>query len=770
MAKEVINNGSYQGDPSAESVFNSFEKAKNNFDEVYENISENTTEIDNLKVGQSNKTDKGGYTGTSQDLKDYVDGKTFEGLTTYQTLSDLQAVSPLPSEGTPAKVANDPTSTNNGYYSLVSSSWVKDSDLYESTIDENNTSKGVSGEAVFNFVGNELKNKLDVQKGTNLLDPNAFRYGYFYFFNSSTLQYNSNNTYGCTDYIPVSVNGLITEGAGTDAQGLASFVVFDENKNYIRRGNNTNQYTYQSGDFFVVFVYRVNSDLTFAESKSVVEGTSYSFEEYTEYKPLQDLEKRVDGIENISVKDVINGNPINYGNVSNFENNVLIQERNVNEDYLVFYKLGTGNDWIRTPEFNPTGQNLVYIKFKAEFTRVGTHNAGIRVYVADQQSTGGFFTIIQTIKEDGEYSIAFDPAFYTVYNNVEQFYVWISNESMSLGTDSLEVKLTNLRVEEYEDAVNGVNISGDNAKDLFESMDRAITDTKSLLTDTNLLVSPDGSKFELVVSNSGVLNSTPIIPNSGAFFGNSLLTGFGSFGMASSAIDKDYYYLITEYIKTLNPSFTYNKFTASAFEAIDDQADIDSTIQSVFLDNLTGLENLIVIQLGDNVNTPAKNALFEQTSLALCEQIRNTCPNARVFWLGMWYGSSERYQAIENACNRTGCKFISLEDLISDNTRNQIGNLSNIGTATRILNDVVSVVENTPTNITVTFTVSSDTYTVTLDVDSYVLNVDVLTYTGDFRIISSAGVASHPNDEGFRLIANKFLYQSSLTNSTEQYT
>ena len=769
MAQEIIQNGSYQGDQSAESVYNSFEKVNNNFTELYQKSTDSDTEINNIKVDVSNKTDKGGYAGSTQDLKNEMDAKQFEGLTTYQTLADLQAVSPLPSDGTPAKVANDPTSTNNGYYSVVSATWVKDSDLYEAIIEETNTSKGVSGKAVFDYVAEQGALKLDRKEGINKLDPTTFRYGYFYFFNSSTLQYNSNNTYGCTDYIPASVNGLVTEGAGTDAQGLASFVVFDENKNYIRRGNNTNQYTYQSGDFFVVFVYRVNADLTFAETKAVVEGTTYTFEKYTEYKPLADLETRVDNIETVSVKDVINGLPINYGNVSNFENNVLIQERNIEQDYLVFYKLGTGNDWIRTPEFIPTGQKLVYVKFKAEFTRVGSHDAGIRVYVADQQSTGGYFTIIQTIKEDGEYSIAFDPAFYTVYNDVQQFYVWISNESMTTGTDSLEVKLTGLRVEEYQDAVEAVNFSGDNTKELFESVDSAITNTKSLLTDTNLLVSPDGSKFELVVANNGSLSATPIIPSSGAFFGNSLISGFGSFGMAASAIDKDYYYLITEYIKTLNASFTYNKYTASAFEAIDNSANIDSTIQSVFLNNLTGTENLVVIQLGDNVNTPAKNAVFPESALKLCQDIRNHCPNARVFWMGMWYGSTERYQAIETACNLTGVKFISLADLISDNTRNQIGNLSNIGTATRTLNNVVSVVENTSTNITVTFTVSSDTYVTTVDVDSYTLNVDVLTYTGNFRIISSAGVASHPNDEGFRLISNKFLYESRLTNTQEQY-
>lgn len=36
MAKQVINNGAYEGDPNAESIRNAFEKAKSNFNELYE--------------------------------------------------------------------------------------------------------------------------------------------------------------------------------------------------------------------------------------------------------------------------------------------------------------------------------------------------------------------------------------------------------------------------------------------------------------------------------------------------------------------------------------------------------------------------------------------------------------------------------------------------------------------------------------------------------------------------------------------------------------
>ena len=75
----------------------------------------------------NNKTDKGGYGGTTKDLQDELQNAVFTGAKTYQTEAELLAVSPIPTNGTPAKVANDSDLSKNGYYSVVSGSWVQDS-------------------------------------------------------------------------------------------------------------------------------------------------------------------------------------------------------------------------------------------------------------------------------------------------------------------------------------------------------------------------------------------------------------------------------------------------------------------------------------------------------------------------------------------------------------------------------------------------------------------------------------------------------------------
>ena len=83
---------------------------------------------------------------------------------------------------------------------------------------------------------------------------------------------------------------------------------------------------------------------------------------------------------------------------------------------------------------------------------------------------------------------------------------------------------------------------------------------------------------------------------------------------------------------------------------------------------------------------------------------------------------------------------------------------------------VTNVVANTATNITVTFTVAGVTYiSDPLDIISYSLLSGTLTYTGLWEIISNGGVASHPGDNGFRKIANKFLYEMKISDLKETY-
>lgn len=470
-----------------------------------------------------------------------------------------------------------------------------------------------------------------------------------------------------------------------------------------------------------------------------------------------------------SLQDLKNGNDVVYADVSNFSASGVITERNIEGDYIVYSKSGTGNQWSSSPVFNPSGSHVVRIRFNVQFTRIGVHSKGLKIHVAAQAGVvAGKYHTIAEITTDGDHEITFDPSFYVVYHGYTQFCIWINNQNMEAG-QSLQAKLTGLKVFERFNSVEGANISGENTKELFESVDTSITAVKNELQEAGVYkIAPDGKKYEIVVNNAGALTSVPVIPATGAFIGNSLLSGFGNYGMAASESTKDYYYLISEYIKTLNPSFSAIKTSGSTFEGLTSSGGITAAVTAI-TNLLTGNENLIIVQLGDNVNTPEKKAVFQESAVALLQAIRVKCPAGRVFWMGMWYGDSERYTTIENAVRKTGCYFVSFSDIVGAETISQIGWLTRKGTATRTLENVTSVTVNSPTNITVFFTVGATNYSSTLNINSHSLAATTLTYNSEYEIISAAGIASHPGDEGFKRIANRFLFQSKLSEEQETY-
>lgn len=144
----------------------------------------------------------------------------------------------------------------------------------------------------------ELKNlsdsKLDKKCSTNLLNPDTFRYGYFYFFNGQ-FSYNENMMYGCTEPILVNGQNIIGDKVGTRDQGLASYVVFDEQGKQLRIVDG-NQYTYQEGDYSVVASYVIFNNMEYAKTTALVYGEEYAFEEYTEYFPEYENKKRIEGV------------------------------------------------------------------------------------------------------------------------------------------------------------------------------------------------------------------------------------------------------------------------------------------------------------------------------------------------------------------------------------------------------------------------------------------------------------------------------------------
>ena len=473
----------------------------------------------------------------------------------------------------------------------------------------------------------------------------------------------------------------------------------------------------------------------------------------------------------LGVQNVGNGEKVIYLTTANNTGSVV---SNVTSNSFEISTTNTGSSWSHTtPPFTPSGNNYVHVKCKLEDLTPDLETSNVvTMWLSDGRSTYNKDGCVSVGTFSTEIDYKFDPAYYTVYKNWTKFGVWLAITAGSSG-GTKRWRVTDFEVYEVLESVNG--LSGNNAKELFEDVASRLSDINSEIeglgeVDTEL-ISPSGNKFELSVQDDGTLKALPIIPNKGAFFGNSLLAGSG-YGMAASDDRHDYFYLINSYIKSLNGSYVYNKYSSTGFEGITSKDAIESAVNAV-VNNLTGDETLVSIQLGDNVNTAEKNAVFPASSLALCKAVRAKCPNARVVWMGMWYSSDSKYQAIQNACKQTGCKFISYEGLKGSDANSKIGNIQKKSSAQRTISDVTNVVENSSSgstkNITVTFTVSGSSYTSTLDVSSYSLSGGTLTYTSEYDIITAGGVASHPGDEGFRRISNRFLYEMKLTDDQEYY-
>ena len=118
--------------------------------------------------------------------------------------------------------------------------------------------------------------------------------------------------------------------------------------------------------------------------------------------------------------------------------------------------------------------------------------------------------------------------------------------------------------------------------------------------------------------------------------------------------------------------------------------------------------DLIIIQLGDNVNTPAKWATLPDDAKTLIQNIRTQCPAARIAWVSGWYTTDFKEQAIKAACEKYGAYYINISDMNIEANQGYIGMI-------RTLKD------NTTTTI------------------------------------SDAGSASHPGDLGMSLIASRII-------------
>jgi lysophospholipase L1-like esterase len=211
--------------------------------------------------------------------------------------------------------------------------------------------------------------------------------------------------------------------------------------------------------------------------------------------------------------------------------------------------------------------------------------------------------------------------------------------------------------------------------------------------------------------------SVSTVPKKTLFIGNSLLQGLGSaekggrFGMCATDSRHDYYYYVTSAILKKNPTAVFTKLSGTAFEG---STDLDTAgrwyaaKRYLFKEDL----DLIIIQLGDNVNDNEKQAAFGNNIRHLLAQIKADCPKARVICVGTWYYRPTVISYYIRACKENGCDFVSIENICSAATMPPAGT--------------------------------------------------IVTYNDGTTRIAEGGSLSHPNNNGMELIAKRMVAQLKL--------
>ena len=192
------------------------------------------------------------------------------------------------------------------------------------------------------------------------------------------------------------------------------------------------------------------------------------------------------------------------------------------------------------------------------------------------------------------------------------------------------------------------------------------------------------------------------------FFGNSITNGFGGYGMAASNKYSDYCSILVQGLSSKVDSIAIMRIKGNKWEGLSDGIERLSFLDKEVIKNIDGDENLIVIQLGDNINTLERRKSFFNDSKVLIDWFRDKCPNAKILWVYGWYNTIHNMPLLRKVMiSNTECQLVDISSLNNITNQNCVG----------------SIYKRKERSI----------------------------------IILSKGVASHPNNIGMKIIADKIM-------------
>lgn len=432
-----------------------------------------------------------------------------------------------------------------------------------------------------------------------------------------------------------------------------------------------------------------------------------------------------------------------YGKIENYLEGKKTSFSNVENDFIS-YSSNVFNKWLNptltlnsngtatytTPQTGNTGfyghlsnyDSKTTLHLFLNFT--ATDNSKLKLYAfgtSKENVAGSFFNLDKSFSA-GENEYILDVNWLDVYGTLDvskPFTILVANDTRTGGICTIQ----RFEIGVYETEPD--DVFGKTLIETISNIKEKLNEETDVVAETNYIISPNGTKYIMQIKDDLSQVFIPVVPTKAMFFGNSLLLGFNEdygietdpYGMAASDKNHDYYAFVNGFISNLNANYTVNKMRTSWESSTTDNEYRAFTNQMLAM--VDANTDLIVIQLGDNINTAEKKAVFPTNAKNLLTEMRGAAPNARIVWVGSWFNSTLIESVMPNICADTGCEFISISDLYKPENQNVVGG------------------------------------------KYYDSN-------GGEHTIESSGVASHPSSNGFKAIANRILYKLGLTHSTNE--
>ena len=455
---------------------------------------------------------------------------------------------------------------------------------------------------------------------------------------------------------------------------------------------------------------------------------------------LENVEITTDNIKAGYIKNVDNANIDSW-------NNGFITEYHGKNGFTFQSMQQNGSGGIRTTTFNPNPNYHCIIDIEIQSISSGVVTVYLFGANGDKQLQAQQLQV-------GKNSFEFDPAYHAVYNNQTNFYLIVA-----VSTYGSTVYVKNFICAQYPIGQT------ENLTETISDLQKEIAVLEGKVTSLEsssdiILTSPNATKYVVLVGNNGVVTTTPLYPEKALFIGNSLLLGNGDFGMNATDKTKDYYDIIKEHILAFGlGNYTSKQLSGTGFEDAESITTSNAWIEDILEVELDADTDLVVVQLGDNVNTESKRTTFKSSCSTLIRNIRQIAPKARIAWVYGWYVNNEVRATIQEAIKIYGGTYIEINDLNTKENQSKIGTVITKETSQQQTLTYSSFYTLATNVLSIYFTVDGEMYNSIVPVESYSDNAaeNKLTWTGKHIVTTSSGVASHPGDLGFEKIAQRIM-------------